>query len=64
MPHHVPQHGVTRRQTFFEKTDYDVYLSLLAAWCQKGSGEIWTYCLMLNHVPLIAVRSGRNVWHG
>jgi len=42
-------------QTFFEARDYTIYLSLLSEWCQKSGIEIWAYCLMPNHVHLIAV---------
>ncbi len=55
IPHHVTQRGVRRMQTFFEDADYERYLSLLSEWCKKIGVEIWAYCLMPNHVHLIAV---------
>lgn len=54
-PHHVTQRGNRRQQTFFSEEDYRIYLSLLSEWCRRGRVEIWAYCLMPNHVHLIAV---------
>ncbi len=31
------------------------YLDLMATWCIEYQVEIWAYCLMPNHVHLIAV---------
>jgi len=42
-------------QTFFDDDDYRSYISLLAEWCRKCQVQIWAYCLMPNHVHLIAV---------
>jgi len=42
-------------QTFFRDEDYESYINLLSAWCGKLSVEIWSYCLMPNHVHLIAL---------
>jgi putative transposase len=55
MPHHVTQRGNRRQQAFFNEGDYQVYLELMAEWCQKEGVEIWAYCLMPNHTHLIAV---------
>jgi putative transposase len=55
MPHHVTQRGNRRQQTFFYDTDFEAYLDLMRTWCQKHHVEIWAYCLMPNHVHLIAV---------
>ena len=35
--------------------DYAAYLELMAEWCREEGVEIWSYCLMPNHVHLIAV---------
>jgi putative transposase len=42
-------------ETFFRDEDYQAYLSLMAEWCRKCDVAIWAYCLMPNHVHLIAV---------
>ena len=55
MPHHVTQRGNRRQPTFFCDADYAVYLELMAEWCEKCAVRIWAYCLMPNHVHLIAV---------
>ena len=55
IPHHVTQRGVRRMETFFDEEDYENYLSLMREWCLLSGIEIWAYCLMPNHVHLIAV---------
>ena len=55
MPHHVTQRGNRRQQTFFRDDDYTAYLELMADWCREEGVEVWGYCLMPNHVHLIAV---------
>lgn len=55
IPHHVTQRGNRRMQVFFQDEDYQAYKDLLGEWCRKSSVEIWAYCLMPNHVHLIAV---------
>ncbi|WP_426377646.1 transposase [Desulforudis sp. 1031] len=55
VPHHVTQRGNRRQQTFFCEEDYRAYLHLMAEWCSRWKVEIWAYCLMPNHVHLIAV---------
>lgn len=41
--------------TFFSDEDYRAYIALMGEWCRKCSVEIWAYCLMPNHVHLVAV---------
>lgn len=53
-PHHVTQRGNRGARTFFEAGDYARYLELLAAAARTASVEIWSYCLMPNHVHIIA----------
>lgn len=55
VPHHVTQRGNRRQQTFFETADYRAYLDLMAESCGRSGVAIWAYCLMPNHVHLIAV---------
>ena len=54
-PHHITQRGNNRRDVFFEDTDRELYLSLLREYAAKYRVEILGYCLMTNHVQLIAV---------
>ena len=55
LPHHVTQRGNRSQQTFFSDEDYREYIGLMAEWCGKYGVQIWAYCLMPNHVHLIAV---------
>jgi len=55
MPHHVTQRGNRRQPTFFCEDDYRAYVELMGQWCQERGVEVWAYCLMPNHVHLIAV---------
>ena len=55
LPHHITQRGNRRQQTFFNDGDYRAYLDLMAEWCGQRGVAIWCYCLMPNHVHLIAV---------
>ena len=54
-PHHITQRGNRRQTTFFCEDDYLVYLDLMAQWCRHYHVDIWSWCLMPNHVHLIAV---------
>ena len=55
MPHHVTQRGNRRQETFFIGDDYGAYLDLMADQCREEGVAIWAYCLMPNHIHLIAV---------
>jgi len=54
-PHHVTQRGNARRAIFETDGDRLVYLSLLLEFSQLHHVRILGYCLMPNHVHLIAV---------
>ncbi len=54
-PHHITQQGNRRQKTFFCNDDYREYIGLMSEWCKKHNVEIWCYCLMPNHVHLIAI---------
>lgn len=57
LPHHITQRGNRRQPTFFTQRDYEAYLDLMANSCLNHDVEIWAYCLMPNHIHLIAVPS-------
>ena len=59
-PHHVTQRGNRRQETFFSDEDYEAYLDLMAEWCEREGVEVWAYCLMPNHVHLVAVPSSED----
>jgi len=51
----MTQRGNRRQQTFFCDEDYQYYAELMGQWCVAHDVEILAYCLMPNHVQLIAV---------
>jgi len=57
LPHHITQRGNRREPIFFEDGDQEVYRDLLAEQAIRAGMDIWAYCLMPNHVHLIAVPS-------
>ncbi len=57
IPHHVTQRGNGRERTFFEDGDYALYLDLLADAAQRAQCEVWSYCLMPNHVHIVLTPS-------
>ena len=54
-PHHITQRGNRRQEVFFCDDDYHAYLELMTTWCKRHEVEILAWCLMPNHVHLIAV---------
>jgi putative transposase len=54
-PHHITQRGNRRQETFFNDVDYQAYIDLMSEWCCLLNVEVWAYCLMPNHIHLIAV---------
>ena len=56
-PHHITQRGNRRQQKFFNDDDYQADIELMSHWCREHAVDIWGYCLMPNHVHLIAVPS-------
>jgi len=55
IPHHITQRGNRWQETFFGAEDYQAYIGLMREWCGYWKVEVWAYCLMPNHVHLIAV---------
>ena len=54
-PHHITQRGTDRECVFFTKSDREVYLDLLRSSARQAGLRILAYCLMPNHVHLVAV---------
>ena len=54
-PHHITQRGNRRQPTFFGPEDYEAYVALMSEWCAQCGVRVWAYCLMPNHVHLVAV---------
>lgn len=55
VPHHVTQRGNGKQQVFGADPDYRLYLSLLRRYSTAYELDIWAYCLMPNHIHLVAV---------
>ncbi|HUT36557.1 MAG TPA: transposase [Planctomycetota bacterium] len=55
IPHHVYQRGNNRQDVFFTDDDRELYLDLLAREAGRHGLQVLGYCLMTNHVHLIAV---------
>jgi putative transposase len=55
VPHHVTQRGNNRQDVFFADADRELYLSILASQCARYHLELLGYCLMTNHIHLIAI---------
>ena len=55
LPHHVTQRGNNRALVFFSNADRKRYLSTLAGYCEESRLKVWAYCLMGNHVHIVAV---------
>ena len=53
-PHHVIQRGNNRQKVFFAHTTREKYLDLLKEYSQRWSASILAYCLMTNHVHILA----------
>lgn len=53
--HHLTQRGNRRQTVFFSDHDKSLYLKLLAAALEGSCIRLLAYCLMTNHVHLVAV---------
>jgi len=56
-PHHITQRGNNRAVVFFDDEDKAAYLSLLKDYRERFSVDVWAYCLMTNHVHILALPS-------
>ena len=54
-PHHMIQRGNRRLKVFFSEEDKAFYLTLLRRQADKHGISIWAFCLMDNHVHIVAV---------
>lgn len=53
--HHITQRGNRRENVFFSNADREAYLQWLAQYCAKHGVEVLAYCLMTNHMHVVAV---------
>jgi len=59
-PHHLIQRGNRRQRVFFSDEDRAFYLILLKRQIEKFGIALWAFCLMENHVHMIAVPRGKD----
>lgn len=55
LPHHVTQRGNNRERVFFSDDDRRFYLWTLLEYRQRYRVDVWAYCLMKNHIHVLAV---------
>ena len=55
IPHHITQRGNGRQVVFDADTDRLVYLDLLRKYSEEYRLTLWAWCLMSNHIHLLAV---------
>ncbi|MDZ7750797.1 MAG: transposase [Gammaproteobacteria bacterium] len=51
----MTQRGNRRQRIFMQDDDYGLYRDWLSQGCRSNGVEVWSYCLMPNHVHLILV---------
>lgn len=61
--YHVMLRGINRQQIFYEKEDYQFFISLLERYKEPCGYELYAYCLMGNHIHLL-IREGNEVSTG
>ena len=54
-PHHITQRGNNKEKVFFDNEDKRFYLDVLKQYKNKYSMKVLAYCLMGNHVHVLAV---------
>ena len=59
-PHHIIQRGNRSQNVFFSDKDKELYLNLLHKYTVEIGITFWAYCLLDNHVHLIAVPQKEN----
>lgn len=60
IPHHITQRGNRRDDVFFDDEDRRCYLDWLREYCERHRVDVLAYCLMTNHVHLVAVPATEN----
>jgi putative transposase len=55
LPHHIVQRGNRREDVFFRDSDRSTYLDWLNEYCCQQGVQVLAYCLMTNHIHIVAV---------
>ena len=63
VPHHITQRGNRREPVFFTDEDRTAYLDWLKEYAERSEVDILAYCLMTNHIHLIAVPASEESLH-
>jgi putative transposase len=53
--HHITQRGIDHQRVFFTDADRLTYLDCLETYCDQARLSVLAYCLMSNHIHLVAV---------
>src|SRR5437899_1761627 len=56
--YHITHRGNRRARVFIETGDREVYCAYLRRYAQRFGLHIWSWCLMNNHVHLVAEPDG------
>lgn len=60
-PHHVSQRGNRKANVYLDREDRQFYLSALKEYSSAYGTELYSYCLMTNHIHLIAVPEAKEL---
>lgn len=63
IPHHITQRGNRRQNIFFSSYNRSFFLELLKHYSEKFSIELIAYCLMTNHIHVVAVPGSSDSFH-
>jgi putative transposase len=55
LPYHITHRGNRRQDVFFRQQDCRTYKRWLGEYAERYGLEVWSYCLMTNHVHLLVV---------
>ena len=59
LPYHIVQRGNNREACFLEPEDYQFYLELWTRSCSRYGVKVHAYCLMTNHIHVLATPQKR-----
>jgi len=54
IPYHITHRGNRRGRVFIDDADREAYLAFLERYCHAHGLHVWAWCLMGNHIHLVA----------
>jgi putative transposase len=60
IPHHITQRSNHQKSLFTSNNDHNLYLAILKKQCDRTGLSVLGYCLMPNHIHLIAIPPDAN----